>query len=212
VVPAIDRASWPEVVALATSPHVLPALGLHPEAPGDLDGLEEALRSAGAVAVGEIGLDRRLPNWDRQLEMFREQLALGQRLGLPVLVHCVRAHDVLPAELRDASLSVPVVLHAYSGSADLVPVYEQLGCYFSFAGAVTWAGSRRGPRACAAVPEDRIVLETDAPYLAPHPFRGQPSQPSWIAHVASAVAQIRGVTVERLSATTTANAERAFCV
>ncbi len=211
VVPSIGRDSWARVVELAASPHVLCALGIHPEALDDLDGLEGALRGGNAVAVGEIGLDRRLPHWDRQRVQFRAQLRIADACGLPVLVHCVRAHDALVAELRDVRAQVPIVLHAYSGSAELVPVYAKLGCYFSFAGTVTWSGSRRGPKACAAVPAQRLLIETDAPYLSPQSRRGVPSAPAWLPEIAAAVAVIRGVDLAAIAAVTTANAERVFC-
>lgn len=188
------------------------ALGAHPECPGeDVSDLYARLVGSGACAVGEVGLDKRWENWERQLEVFREQLAIAEELSLPVLVHCVRAHDTLVRELRAAGLTVPVVLHAYSGSRDLVPVYAKLGCYFSFAGPVGWAGGRRMPRACAAVPPSRLLIETDAPYLAPEPHRGEPCRPSWLTHVAQAVAAARGVTYEEIATLTTANAERVFC-
>ena len=209
--PAVRALTWHAVVAAAAADGVWAALGVHPEASDDVDGLEAALLAANAVAVGEIGLDRRLPQLEAQLRRFRAQLALAERLGLPVLVHCVRAHDLLGDELRRLRPTVPVVLHAFSGSRDLVAMYAALGCYFSFSGTVSWGG-RRIPNACAAVPADRLLVETDAPFLSPAAHRGKPCEPRWIVEVVRAVADIRGASFAATAELTTANAERVFCV
>ena len=226
VLPAISPTHWPRAQALAAAhPDVHLALGVHPRALRDLDdrALDEALErlpallvETGAVAIGEVGLDHA---WERdpllrerQASAFVRQLQIAAELGLPPLIHCVKAHGAL-LELWRASPchgALPGVLHAYTGSAPMVTPYTDAGLFISLAGPITWPGARKPASACLAVPEDRLLLETDAPYQAPHPHRGAPNSPARLRLIAARVAEVRGMEVEAVARLTTENARALF--
>jgi TatD DNase family protein len=195
---------------------VFAALGLHPHQAGevgaaDLAALEGLLAHPNAVAVGEAGLDhfRDYSPRDRQLEAFRAQADLAARLGKPLVVHS-RAADLetaavlaaLPAETR-------VVLHCFSSLGLLAPALER-GWYVSFAGNVTYPGARELRAAAARVPSDRLLLETDSPYLAPQPVRGRRNEPANVIHTLAVVAEARGEDPGDLGKRVDANASAAF--
>jgi TatD DNase family protein len=223
VVPAIGPASWDALAAWAArTPGVHFGLGIHPQLLPELDpqdddrslaALEEALGRGGAVGVGECGLD--LPSveagapLDRQVAVLRAQLRLARRAALPVMLHCLRAHDALLALLDEEPLPAGGVLHSYSGSADQVRAYAAHGLHFSFAGPVTYDRARRPLLAARAVPRDRLLLETDAPDQTPRPHRGR-NEPALLPLVAAAVAAALGATPEEVDALTTANARALF--
>lgn len=180
VVNGTSEADWPEVLRLAREyPGVIPCFGLHPwfvsgRSADWLQRLEEYL-DAVPSAIGEIGLDRWLRDRDEaaQEQCFRQQLALAQRRQLPVMVHCLRAWGWLLEVLRDVGpLPAGMLIHAYGGAPDLVPELSARGAYFSFAGNVLDPDRQRARAALAAVPRDRLLVETDAPaMLPPEPFR-----------------------------------------
>jgi TatD DNase family protein len=191
---------------------VFAALGIHPHQAGDhedLGELEQLLTSPAAVAVGEIGLDYhrdRAPR-DRQRALFERQLSLATALGLPVVIHSRSA----AADTAGVLESHPgtVVLHCFS-EPELLPAALDRGYYVSFAGNVTYPNADDLRRAAAAVPADRILAETDAPYLSPQPCRGRPNEPAFVLHTLGALAAVRGVDAEELGAQIDANATRAF--
>lgn len=140
------------------------ALGTHPWAVHEGWALPDP---RGADAVGEVGLDRRAPApMDVQIAALREHLDLALSVGLPVVLHCVRAHDLLPPILREFP-AVRGVLHSYSGGAELVRAYTHLGMWFSFGGAITWRGARKPLAALRAVPKERLLFESDGPDQRP---------------------------------------------
>jgi TatD DNase family protein len=219
VVPAIRPRTWPALRALAArhaAAGVRAAFGIHPqivpelaadELAGDLTArLIEA--AAGACAIGECGLDGGTGAHDLQEQIFRAHLRAARATGKPLIIHVLRAHDAAPRLIREAG-PITGVLHSYSGGADLVPVYRDLGLAFSFAGPVTYANARRPVAAARAVPADLLLAETDAPDQAPRPHRGR-SEPAFVADVVAGLAAARGVTVDELAALTTANARRLF--
>lgn len=230
LVPAIRPQTWPQLVALGAAhaaDGVRLALGCHPQIVPELaaDELElgdgEALAAAIepirrahpglVVAVGECGLDGGTAEPALQERLFRGQLRAARALRLPVVVHVLRAHDRAPAILRQERVQeVGGVMHSYSGGPDLVPIYAELGLAFSFAGPVSYPGSRRPVAAARAVPQDLLLAETDAPDQAPVPFRGQRSEPAMVAQVIAALAQARGSDQKQMAETTTANAQRVF--
>ena len=222
VVPAIGPDSWDALAAWArATPGVHFGLGVHPQLLPELDPsgdgarletLEAALARGGAVAVGECGLDA--PSvagapMERQLEVLRGHLRLARQLGLPVVLHCLRAHDPLLALLAEEPLPAGGVLHSFSGSAEQVREYLRFGLHFSFAGPVTYETARKPLAAVRAVPEDRLLLETDAPDQTPRPHRGR-NEPAFVAEIAAAVARALGTTVDEVDARTTANARALF--
>lgn len=223
LLPAVSPDTWERTVSVASAdPDVRLAIGVHPQAVRDLsdEALDEALhalpewlRRHGAVAVGEIGIDhlhdRDPVQRERQRRVLMAQLDVADALGLPVLLHCVKAHGALLGWLR-SRVSVRGVMHAYSGSAELVREWVALGLHVSFAGALTWPGARRAPEACRVVPADRLLVETDAPYQTPRPHQGESNRPERLDVVVRAMAELRGTEPERVAEQTWANAVALF--
>jgi TatD DNase family protein len=190
--------------ALGIDPHQAAT----PEA-GRLDELTELLAHPKAVAVGETGLDtvRQFATHAEQRRLFDAQLALADDLGLPVVIHSREAAADTAAAL--AGFRGTVVLHCFS-SPDLLPAALQRGYYVSFAGNATYPKAPELRDAAAAVPADRILVETDSPYLSPQQLRGRPNEPAHLVHTIGALADARGEDPQELGARTHANAAAAF--
>jgi TatD DNase family protein len=191
---------------------VFAILGIHPHEAGDdhgLDGLRDLLAHPRAVAVGETGLDffRDYAPHDRQLALFRQQLELAGELGKPVVIHNRAADDAVLQEL--ASFDGTVVLHCFSYPLALPAALER-GYYVSFAGNATYKNASELRLAATQVPSDRILTETDAPYLSPEPLRGRPNEPAYVVHTLEALARTRGEDADELAAKIDENAKRAF--
>jgi TatD DNase family protein len=192
---------------------VFAILGIHPheaEREGDrLDELEPLLRHPRAVAVGETGLDfyRNLSPRDRQRMVFEAELTLADHLDKPVVVH-TRAADVDTMDVL-AGFGGTVVLHCFS-SAALLPIALERGYYVSFAGNVTYPNASELRLAATQVPADRLLVETDSPYLAPQPVRGRPNEPANVSHTLAGLAAARGDDPAELEAQIDANAAAAF--
>jgi TatD DNase family protein len=193
---------------------VYAALGVEPHrAAGDdagrLDELRELLSHPKAVAVGETGLDtvRQYATPLEQRKLFDAQLELADELGLPVVVHSRAAEAETAAAL--ASFGGTVVLHCFS-SPGLLPPGLGRGYYLSFAGNATYPKAPELREAAALVPVDRILVETDSPFLAPQPVRGRPNEPANIVHTIAALAAVRGESMDALAAHTHENAVTAF--
>jgi TatD DNase family protein len=227
VVNGTSEADWPEVHALAERhPAVVPAFGLHPWCVTDrterwLAALEDRLRAVPSV-VGEIGLDRWITPRDEasQEECFRAQLDLARRLARPVTVHCLRAWDWLMRVLEsEPPLPAGFHLHAYGGPRELIEPLVARGAWFSVAGNILAPDRARARQVLAAIPDDRLLLETDAPDMPPprscrvHDLRGPDgkalNEPANLAAMLDGLARARCVTPEALAETTTRNA-RAF--
>lgn len=217
LVPGVAPGGWPGIGKLAASfPMILPAFGVHPMH-ADLasaEALSELRRLAGrAAAVGEIGLDYTLQAPDRTLqqEVFRAQLRIAVEAGLPVLIHCRKAFPDLLAILAEEGIERSGgVMHAFSGSVENARHCLRLGLHISLAGSVTYLNAVRPVAVAAALPVERLLLETDAPDLAPEPHRAGINLPSYLRITAERVAAIRGIPVEELARVTTANACRLF--
>jgi TatD DNase family protein len=171
--------------------------------------LRELLMHPNAVAVGETGLDtvRRHASAVEQRRLLDAHLALAEELGLPVVIHNREADDEVAAALDP--FTGTVILHCFS-SPVLLPVAIERGYYVSFAGNVTYPKSSDLRKAAAGVPDDRLLVETDSPYLAPQPVRGQRNEPAHVAHTIRTLADARDESVEALAARTHANAAAAF--
>jgi TatD DNase family protein len=174
-----------------------------------LDELQQLLDHPKAVAVGETGLDnaRQFATPEEQRRLFDAQLALADEVGLPIVVHTRDADADTAAAL--AGFAGTVVMHCFS-SPGLLPTVLERGYYVSFAGNATYPKAAELREAAMAVPENRILVETDSPYLAPQPLRGSRNEPANVVHTIAALAQARGETPETLSAATHANASAAF--
>jgi TatD DNase family protein len=193
---------------------VYATVGIHPHDAGTsaasrLEELRELLGHQRAVAVGETGLDhyRDYAPHDAQLRLFEDHLALAADVGLPVVIH-TRAASRETAEVL-ADFTGDVVLHCFS-EPELLEVALDRGYYVSFAGNVTYANAVDLREAARAVPEDRLLAETDCPYLAPQPVRGRRNEPAYIAHTFEALAALRGVRRDHLVSVVDANADRLF--
>ncbi|HBA82497.1 MAG TPA: TatD family deoxyribonuclease [Verrucomicrobia bacterium] len=205
---------WAQVLEIAAEfpVSVVPAVGLHPwyvreRSTGWLDRLSSMLRSTSAV-VGEIGLDHALDDRDdaAQEEVFLAQLDLGRQLDRPVCVHCRKAWGRLTELLASfGRLPAGLMIHSYSGAADLIPALVRWNAYFSFSGSITFPNNRRGRQALAVVPEDRLLLETDAPDILPCPDEKTPepftpNEPANLPLILRQAALVRNVAEETLAA------------
>jgi TatD DNase family protein len=195
---------------------VAAALGIHPHQAGDagdteLSELHQLLGSPHAAAVGETGLDyyRDYAPRARQRETFRAQAAIAAELGLPLVVHTRAAEDDTLAILGELPAEVTVVLHCFS-SPSLLPAALERGYFVSFAGNVTYPKADELRAAAAAVPANRLLAETDCPYLSPQPVRGRPNEPAYVVHVLAALAEARGEEQALLERRIEANAAVVF--
>jgi len=211
-----DLASSRRAVALAEAhPPIYAAVGVHPhdaktltdEALAELLGLA---RHPKVVAIGEIGLDfyRDLSPREAQRQAFERQLALARELGLPVIVHDRNAHAEVMDVLRRRGLRG--VLHCFSGDLEMARQAIEMGFYISVAGPATFKNAKRLPEIVRQLPLERLLIETDCPYLAPHPHRGRRNEPAYVRLVAEAVADIKGLPLEEVARVTTANARALF--
>ena len=216
--PGCDLPSSRKAAAYAQAyPHVYAAVGIHPEncggfVPADIETLRELARQPKVAAIGEIGLDyywAENPPRDLQQRVFRDQLALAEELDLPVIVHDRDAHrDCL--DLVRAHPNARGVFHCYSGSLEDARVLLERGWMLSFTGSLTFHNARRAPEVAAWMPLERLMLETDAPYMAPEPYRGQRCDSAMIARCAEKVAQLRGISPEEVLRITLENGKRFF--
>ena len=216
--PGCSIASSRHAAALAQQYDFLyAAAGSHPDAAGEVnDGVLEDYRilckqNPKIKAIGEIGLDYHYEDVPRaiQLSAFRAQMALAAELDLPVIVHEREAHEDGMAVIREFP-GVTGVFHCYSGSAEMARQLTDLGWYIGFTGVLTFRNARRAVETAAAIPLDRIVLETDCPYMAPEPFRGKRNDPGYLFRMAEKLAEIRGLPLERIQAVTTENGRRLY--
>jgi TatD DNase family protein len=220
LLPAIRPHTWGRVRAIAqrhAAAGVRCALGIHPQIVPELDAeelagdltarLAEAARDA--CAIGECGLDGGTAGHELQEQIFRAHVRAARATGKPLVIHVLRAHDAAPRILRDEGPATGV-LHSYSGGAELVPIYRDLGLAFSFAGPVTYPNARRPIAAARAVPDALLLAETDAPDQAPAAHRGGRSEPAFVADVIAGLAAARGQAAADIAALTTANARRIF--
>jgi TatD DNase family protein len=196
---------------------VFATAGFHPHDAGTFDGTKDLpqlrqLLRAGAVAIGECGLDYHYDNSPRdvQREVFSAQVALAAEVKLPLIVHTRDAEDDTRVVLRDArTAGVTGVLHCYTGSHALAEFAIDAGWYVSFSGIVTFK-KWTDDDLIRLVPSERLLVESDSPYLAPVPNRGKRNEPAWVRHTLEKVASVRGADVFELGQTTSANAKRLF--
>ena len=212
-----DLASSERSVALAERyPFVYAAVGSHPDDADSVDGrLLDRYRALAAhpkvKAIGEIGLDYHYEDVPRarQIIAFEQQLELAEALSLPVIVHEREAHgDAMDIVRRHPD--VCGVFHCFSGSKELALWLADRGWYIGFTGVLTFKNARRAVEAASALPLDRILIETDCPYMAPEPYRGRRNDSRYVPQVAKKLAALRGLTAEEAGSITTENARRLF--
>jgi TatD DNase family protein len=196
------------------------AVGVHPHqahecaAPGRASAIVEAALAANPriVAIGEIGLDYHYDYSPRDVQraVFEEQLALAARVRLPIVIHTREADEDLFGMLEARAGNITGVFHCFTGSVDAARRALELGFLVSFAGIVTFPKGQNVREAAAIVPDDRLLVETDSPFLAPVPHRGKRNEPAWVVRVAEALADVRGVDPRAIDRLVTANFSR-FC-
>lgn len=216
-----DVESSRRAVALSSPPAMWAAIGIHPESGEEWTEATRLLlhdlyraNPQKIAAYGEIGLDyhwETLPR-DRQQQIFHEQIAFAATLSarLPLIIHCRDAFDDVLTVLRNSGTQNPVVMHCFTGDTEAARRCLDLGCYLGLGGVVTYKKSEPIRDAVASAPLDRLILETDCPYLAPQKWRGKRNEPSYITAVAETVAAVRGVSVEEIVEATTRNAAALF--
>lgn len=194
------------------------SVGIHPHGadeagPGYLEQLAEMAAHPKVVAMGEMGLDyyRDLSPRPVQRKVFREQLALAKKLDKPVIIHDRDAHAEILSILRKEGLGpAGGVMHCYSGSWELAREFLAMGFYISIAGPVTFPHAPKLKDVAARVPLDRLLVETDAPYLTPVPHRGKRNEPAYVYYTAEEVARLRGMTTEDLAGACALNGRKLF--
>lgn len=220
----VDVESSQRAVVLAQQyAQVYAAVGVHPhearhgtpETYKTLVALARRRETNRIIAWGEIGLDYHYNHSppDVQRREFRRQIRLARELDLPVCIHSREADDdVLAILLEERASDVGVVMHCFSGDERVARACLDLGCYISFAGPVTFQNARKAPTIVPMIPPDRLLIETDAPYLSPHPWRGREhrNEPARVALIAARVAELRGISVEQLGQLVTRNFETLF--
>lgn len=217
---AVSAEDSEKCAALASQyENMFASAGIHPEEiekisdiPAEVAKLERYLAHKKCVALGEIGLDY---YWEKayaaeQKKLFERQMALAAEANLPVIIHDREAHGDTFDIIKKYEGKVTGVMHCYSGHAEMVREYVKMGWYISFAGAITFKNAQKAVESARAVPLDRILVETDCPYLAPVPKRGKTNHSGFLHYTAEFTAGVLGVDYETFAETTTANAKKLF--
>jgi TatD DNase family protein len=212
-----NRETIPSSIELAERyDFIYSTVGWHPVdaidmQPGDLEWIESLCKHEKVVAIGEIGLDY---HWDKspkdvQDRVFREQIRLARKLGMPIVIHNRDAHqDILKVLREEKASEVGGIMHCFSGSWETAKQCLDMNFHISFGGPVTFKNAKQPKEVLSQVPLDRLLIETDAPYLTPHPYRGKRNETSYVRLVAETAAEIRGISLEELAQITTENAIR----
>ena len=210
--------SWERVLELTKRyPFVYGMIGVHPDEVGDLNEenfarMEQLLHEEKVVAVGEIGLDY---YWDKeqheiQKEWFIRQLQLARKLNMPVNIHSREAAQDTMEIMKEHAADMKAIIHCYSYSKEMAEEYVKMGYLLGIGGVVTFKNARKLKEAVAYIPLSNIVLETDAPYLTPEPFRGKRNDSSKLTYVAQAIADIKQISVDEVYAETWKNAHQMY--
>jgi len=217
--PSVSPKNFDAVIALAERfENVYAAVAVHPTDVADieadanwLDGIEARLSHPKVVAIGETGLDYYWDTSKKELQQacFRQSLALGVKHDLPVIVHDRDAHEDIHAIVQEFP-GVRGIMHCFSGDAAFAQRMMACGFYISFAGNVTFKNATNLHEAAKAVPLDRLLIETDSPFLSPMPHRGKPNEPARVRYVAEKIADLRGISVEAVAQASFENALRVY--
>lgn len=201
-------------------PNMYTAIGIHPSDTRFIEDMNFAIeeikglildKSSKCVALGEIGLDYHYPDTDKekQAAFFRRQMQLAEELNIPVVIHDREAHEDIMKIIREYP-SVVGIMHSFSGSAEMARELVALGYMISFSGTVTFTNAKRPKEAVLAVPKSHILIETDSPYLAPHPLRGTLNTSKNLEYINRTVAELLSISEEECAALTEENAKRIF--
>ncbi|RUS47229.1 TatD family hydrolase [Cohnella sp. AR92] len=215
-----NRETIPTTMALAEKyPFIYAAVGWHPtdaidmKLEEDLSWIERLCAHPKVVAIGEIGLDYYWDTSPKDLQqiVFREQIRLAKRLKKPIIIHNRDAHaDVVRLLQEEGASEVGGIMHCFSGSWETAKQCLDMNFYISFGGPVTFKNARVPKEVLEQVPNDRLLIETDSPYLTPHPYRGKRNEPAFVRLVAEAAAEIKGISLEEIAKLTTRNSLECF--
>lgn len=194
------------------------AIGWHPVdaidmTDEDLAWIKTLSQHEKVVAIGEMGLDY---YWDKspkdvQIEVFRRQIALAKEVNLPIIIHNRDAtEDVVTILREEGAAEVGGIMHCFTGSLEIAKVCMDMNFYISFGGPVTFKNAKKPKEVVKEIPSDRLLIETDCPYLTPAPFRGKRNEPSYVKYIAEQIAELREISFEELAELTTENAKKVF--
>ncbi|WP_042354620.1 TatD family hydrolase [Bacillus rubiinfantis] len=221
VVVGFDQATITKAMELAEAyDFIYACVGWHPVdaidmTDADLQWIEELSAHRKVVALGEMGLDY---HWDKspkdiQQEVFRKQIRLAKKVKLPIVIHNREATaDIITILKEEGAEEVGGIMHCFSGSPETAIECISMNFYISLGGPVTFKNAKKPKEVAAAIPLDKLLIETDCPYLAPHPFRGKRNEPGYVKLVAEQIAEIKGLTAEEVAEATTANAKKCFAI
>ncbi|MDY0236393.1 MAG: TatD family hydrolase [Gudongella sp.] len=199
--------------------NIYAVVGVHPHSAKDLEGsdlneLRVLAQQDKVLAIGEIGLDYFYDNSPRDIQQkwFKKQIELAQELDMPVVIHSREATKDTFDILKEASQKKKLrgILHSYAGSYEMALEYIKLGFYIAIGGPVTFKNARVSREVAAQIPLDKLLIETDSPYLTPEPYRGKRNEPMYVKYVAEKIAEVRGTTFEEIASNTTRNLLRLF--
>lgn len=219
--PGADFESSVKSVELASKYEMIyAAVGVHPHDTKDMDDImleliKSLTKKPKVMAIGEIGLDFHYDNSPRDVQekWFRKQARLAKDVNLPIIIHDREANNEVMSILKEEkAFDTGVLMHCYSGSAELAKQYIKLGAYISIAGPVTFKNARKAVEVVQAIPIEYLMIETDSPYLTPHPYRGKRNESSYVKYVAEKIAEIKGISLEEVAERTTENAKKYFGV
>ena len=220
IIPAVEPKDFNKIIQFTHDyDNIYCALGLHPSEaqkyyPKMIDEIEDYVKhNKKIVAIGEVGLDY---YWDKsfveqQKAVFKEQIELAKKLSLPILIHDREAHQDTFDVLKSSNINdLPIVMHCYSGSWEFAKEFLKMNCYIALGGVVTFKNAQKVKEVAQNIPLDRLLLETDCPYMTPVPHRGQQNEPAYVKFVAQEIANLRNVTFEEIAIKTTENANKLF--
>jgi len=198
--------------------YIFATTGVHPHSADQMSeevlmGIDHFAENDKVVAIGETGLDYFYMNSEKevQIDSFTEHIRLGKKHNLPIIIHVRNAdQDMIEILTKESAADTPGVIHCFTGDYDTAKKYLDLGYYISFSGIVTYKRSEELREAAKKIPKDKILIETDSPYLAPVPHRGKPNEPSYVKHVAETISNVRGISFDEIAEITKANAEKLF--
>jgi len=219
IIPSVDRTSFENVIKIANNyDGVYCALGIHPtEAHNatdeDFDKIVELASDKKVVAIGECGLDYYCDKTyiEEQKKVFIKQIKIAKKLNLPINIHDREAHkDTFDLLSGNVNGEIPVIMHCFSGSLEFAKECIQKGFFIALGGVVTFKNALKAHEIAKEIPLDYLLLETDAPYLTPVPFRGKRNEPAYVKLVAEEIAKLRGISLEEVAEATSVNVRKVF--
>ncbi len=217
--PGADFESSVKSIELASKYDIVyAAVGVHPHDASTMDEmmlqlLKGMTNKPKVMAIGEIGLDFHYDYSPRDIQRkwFREQIRMAKEVNLPIIVHDREANnEVMNILKEEEAFDTGVLMHCYSGSAEMARQYVKRGAYISIAGPITFKNARKAVEVVEAIPIDYLMIETDSPYLTPHPYRGKRNESSYVKYVAEKIAEIKGISFDEVAERTMENAKKYF--